>query len=108
MSDSTTRDRPGDGASRDDDRELPVLDFATFVMSVIGSAFIHLGDAPDPDDPEAGQGEPNLLLAEQDIQLLTLLQEKTKGNLSGEEERVLNRGLDDLRLRYVEVQNTVR
>jgi hypothetical protein len=85
------------------DGELPVLDFATFVMSVIGSAFVHLGDAPDPDDPVGHGSEPNLLLAEQDIQLLSLLQEKTKGNLTGEEERVLNQGLDDLRLRYVEV-----
>lgn len=101
-------DKANDGAAQDDDRELPVLDFATFVMSVIGSAFVHLGDAPDPDDPTGREGEPNLLLAEQDIQLLTLLQEKTKGNLSGEEERVLNQGLDDLRLRYVEVAKNVR
>lgn len=95
-------DKPNDDAS-EADRELPALDFATFVMSVIGSAFVHLGDAPDPDDASGSPGEPNLLLAEQDIQLLSLLQEKTKGNLTGEEERVLAQGLDDLRLRYVEV-----
>lgn len=81
-------------------KDLPDLDFATFVMSIIGSAFVHLGDAPDP----AGQDpEPNLLLARQDIQLLSVLQEKTKGNLTGEEERALNQGLYDLRMRYVEV-----
>jgi hypothetical protein len=81
--------------------ELPKLDFSTFVMSVLGSAFVHLGDAPDP---ETGVGaEPNLLLARQDIDLLALLQEKTKGNLDGEEERVLSQGLYDLRMRYVEV-----
>ncbi len=80
--------------------DLPELDFSTFVMSIIGSALVHLGDAPDPDGATA---EPNLLLAEQDIQLLTLLQDKTKGNLSGEEERVLTQGLDDLRERYLEV-----
>ncbi|MCA9625012.1 MAG: DUF1844 domain-containing protein [Myxococcales bacterium] len=81
--------------------DLPELDFATFVMSIIGSAFVHLGDAPDPD---SGKEEgPNLLMARQDIELLVLLQEKTKGNLTGEEERVLSQGLYDLRMRYIEV-----
>lgn len=83
------------------DADLPELDFVTFVMSVIGSALVHLGDAPSPD---AGDGiEPDLVLAQQDIALLELLQEKTHGNLSGEEERVLAQGLDDLRLRFTEV-----
>jgi hypothetical protein len=81
--------------------QLPKLDFATFVMSIFGSAFVHLGDAPDPETGKAQ--EPNLLLARQDIELLALLQTKTRGNLDGEEERVLNQGLYDLRLRYVEV-----
>jgi hypothetical protein len=81
--------------------ELPKLDFTTFIMSILGSAFVHLGDAPDPETQRAV--EPNLLLARQDIDLLTLLQEKTKGNLDGEEERVLSQGLYDLRMRYVEV-----
>lgn len=87
--------------SRDDDLGedgLPKLDFATFVLSIIGSAFVHLGDAPDPEG-----GAQNLLLARQDIDLLELLHDKTKGNLSGEEERVLSQGLYDLRMRYVEV-----
>jgi hypothetical protein len=43
------------------------------------------------------------VLAHQDIQLLALLQEKTRGNLTGEEERVLSQGLYDLRMRFVEV-----
>lgn len=80
--------------------DLPDLDFVTFVMSVIGSALVHLGDAPHPD---GAAEEANLVLAKQDIALLELLQEKTHGNLSGEEERVLTQGLDDLRLRFLEV-----
>jgi len=79
--------------------ELPELDFSTFVMSIMGSAFVHLGDAPDPE----GKVSTNLVFAEQDIELLGMLQEKTKGNLTGEEERVLNQGLYDLRMRFVEV-----
>ena len=80
--------------------ELPALDFQTFVLSIIGSAYVHMGDAPDPSQP--GQAA-NLLLARQDIELLNLLLDKTKGNLSGEEERILSQGLYDLRMRFVEV-----
>ena len=88
--------------SNDRSEQLPALDFSTFVMSVIGSALVHLGDAPDPED-KANPEAPNLLLAKQDVDLLTLLQDKTKGNLSGEEERVLSQGLNDLRMRFLEV-----
>ncbi|WP_438005527.1 DUF1844 domain-containing protein [Sorangium sp. So ce321] len=79
--------------------ELPTLDFSTFVLSIIGSAYVHLGDAPSPE----GNEERNLVLAHQDIDLLTLLQEKTKGNLTGDEERLLETALYDLRMRYLEV-----
>ena len=99
-------EKSNDGSRTNED--LPELDFATFVLSIIGSAFVHLGDAPDPDDAPGAQGEPNLILAQQDIQLLSLLQDKTKGNLTGEEERVLAQGLDDLRLRYVEVTKSTK
>lgn len=79
--------------------ELPRLDFSTFVLSIIGSAYVHLGDAPNPE----GREERNLVLARQDIDLLSLLEEKTRGNLTGDEERLLSQALYDLRLRYVEV-----
>ena len=87
------------GAKSAVDPHLPSLDFSTFVLSVIGSAYVHLGDAPNPD----GQSDKNLVLARQDIDLLGLLQEKTKGNLTGEEERLLEHALYDLRMRYIEV-----
>ncbi len=85
--------------------QLPRLDFSTFVVSIIGSACVHLGDAPDPESGEVRQGttEANLILARQDIELLALLADKTKGNLSGEEERMLEQGLYDLRMRFLEV-----
>ena len=79
--------------------DLPTLDFSTFVLGLIGTAYVHLDDAPSPE----GQAERNLLFARQDIDLLGLLQEKTKGNLTGDEERLLEQGLCDLRMRYVEV-----
>lgn len=83
---------------------LPALDFTTFVMSIIGSALVHLGDAPHPEG--GATGEPNLILARQDIDLLALLLDKTKGNLSGAEERALSQGLYDLRMRFVEVSKS--
>jgi hypothetical protein len=87
------------GAQSAADQHLPSLDFSTFVLSIIGSAYVHLGDAPNPE----GQPERNLVLARQDIDLLGILQEKTKGNLTGEEERLLEHALYDLRMRFIEV-----
>lgn len=82
-----------------DEEKLPAVDFSMFVLSLTHSALVHLGDAPAPD----GKQERNLPLARQTIDLLAILQEKTKNNLSGEEERLLDQALFDLRLRFVEI-----
>jgi hypothetical protein len=74
------------------------IDFLTFCVSLGSSAFVHLGDVPHPD---GGALEPNLVLAQQTIDILGMLQEKTRGNLSGEEAKLLEHLLVDLRLRYV-------
>ena len=78
--------------------DFPRLDFSAFVLGIIGSAYVHLGEAPNPE----GQSERNLFLARQDIDLLGLLEEKTKGNLTGDEEALLEQALTDLRMRFVE------
>ena len=78
---------------------LPHLDFATFVLSLSHSAMVHLGEAPNPEDETT---RVSLTLAKQTIDLLGLLEEKTKGNLTGEEERLITQILFDLRLRFVE------
>jgi Domain of unknown function (DUF1844) len=83
----------GDGAS------LPAIDFSTFVMSLSHSVLVNLGDAPDHE----GHESPHLELARQTIDLLGLLQEKTRNNLTGPEEHLLEQALYDLRLRFVEV-----
>jgi Domain of unknown function (DUF1844) len=76
------------------------IDFYTFVLSIGSSALVHLGDAPHP---ETGKPvERNLPLAHQSIEILAMLQEKTRGNLSDEETRLLDQLLLDLKLRYVE------
>jgi len=90
---------PPSGAEGDVDA-LPAIDFATFVLSLSHSALVHLGDAPDP---SGGTVTANPTLARQTIDLLQLLQEKTTGNLTGEEERLLDQILYDLKMRYVEV-----
>lgn len=82
------------------DEALPSIDFATFVMSLSHSALMHFGDTPHPED---GKTEKNLPLAKQTIDLLGLLEEKTKGNLTGDEERLLTQLLFDLRMRFVEL-----
>ena len=81
------------------ENELPKIDFATFVLSLSHSALMHLGEAPHP---ETNEVTTDLALAKQNIDLLGLLEEKTKGNLSGDEERLLAQVLFDLRMRFVE------
>jgi len=83
-----------------DSGAFPGIDFSTFVLSLSHSAYVHLGDAPDPAD---GSVRRNLELAHQTIDLLLLLEDKTRGNLTGDEERILEQVLYDLRMRYVEL-----
>lgn len=97
----TDKDEEPNGGSAA--KELPSIDFATFVLSLSHSALVHLGDAPDPSGQTAA---PDLVMARQTIDLLTLMEEKTRGNLTGEEERVLSHALYDLRLRYIEVSKS--
>jgi hypothetical protein len=80
---------------------LPVLDFTTFVLSLSHSALMHLGEAPHP---ETDAVQKNLPLAKQTIDLIGMLEEKTKGNLTGDEERLITQILFDLRMRYVELE----
>jgi hypothetical protein len=94
----------GENATPDaGDDALPRVDFATFILSLSHSALLHLGDAPHP---ETGRVERNLVLARQTIDLIAMLEDKTKGNLAGEEERLVSQILYDLRMRYVEQTKT--
>ncbi|MEI6225495.1 MAG: DUF1844 domain-containing protein [Deltaproteobacteria bacterium] len=75
------------------------VDFGTFVLSLGSSALVHLGEIQHPDSAET---EENISLARQTIDLLAMLEEKTKGNLTPEETRFLRDLLADLRLKFVE------
>jgi len=78
----------------------PALSFIAFVVSLASTAAIHFGDVPDPTSGE--RTEPNLEGAAQMIEILSLLEAKTKGNLTLEERQLLEQVLYELRLRYVQ------
>ena len=94
--------REPDGAAGGN-KPFPPVDFGTFLRSLGTSALIHLGEAAAPDG--AGTSPPNLPLAQQSIDLLALLQDKTKGNLSEEESELLRSLLYDLRVKFVAARN---
>jgi len=77
---------------------LPEVNFPTFVFSLSSSALFHFGEVPDPN---TGATEKNLSMAKHTIDILGMLEEKTKGNLTGDEEQLLKNILYDLRMRYV-------
>ncbi len=78
---------------------LPPVDFHTFVLSLGSSALLHLGELEHPD---AGAPRQDLPMAKHTIDLLVMLEQKTKGNLTPAEEKLMESLLYDLRLRYVE------
>lgn len=77
---------------------LPEVNFPTFIMSLNASAMVHLGII---EDPATGQSTKNLPLAKQTIDILSMLEEKTRGNLSKVEADILKNILYDLRIAYV-------
>jgi hypothetical protein len=74
--------------------------FTAFVISLASTAAIHFGDLPDPVSGE--RSTVNLEGASQMIEILGLLEQKTRGNLTAEERQVLEQVLYELRLRFVE------
>jgi hypothetical protein len=81
--------------------QAPPLTFAAFIFSLMHTTAVHLGDAADPHTGEMTQ--PNLEAAQHMIDILGILEEKTRGNLSAEERQLLEQGLYELRMRFVEV-----
>ena len=82
--------------------EQPGISFAGFVISLATTAAVHFGDIPDPNTGE--RQEPDLVAAHQMIDLISLLQDKTKGNLTTDEGKLVDDLLYELRMRYVQAQ----
>lgn len=88
----------------DPERDEPAINFPAFVLSLAHTAAVHFGDVPDP---VTGQtAEQNLPAAQQMIDILALLEEKTRGNLTAEERQLIDQLLYELRLRFVEVSKS--
>jgi hypothetical protein len=84
------------------DQQPQGLSFTAFVLSLASTAAIHFGDLMDP---SGEQSEPNLAGAAQMIDILTLLDQKTRGNLTAEERQVLEQVLYELRMRFVQASS---
>jgi hypothetical protein len=80
------------------ENELPPIDFVAFISSLAATALLHLGEKLAPDQPD---GDKDIPAAKQMIDLLELLKEKTKGNLTEGESDVLENLLYNLRVRYL-------
>lgn len=80
------------------DASLPEITFPSLLLSLSTSALIQLGEIQDP---VSKQTVKNLPLAKQTIDLIGMLKEKTKGNLTSDEEKLMENMLYDLKLRYV-------
>ncbi|UCG37862.1 MAG: DUF1844 domain-containing protein [bacterium] len=78
---------------------VPQVDFSTFIFSLFSSALIQLGDMADP---LTGKMEKNLNSAKQTIDIVDILREKTKGNLTEEEDNLLKNAAAELKWKYLD------
>ena len=82
--------------------EMPRVDFSTFVLSLGTTALYQMGLVPDPESGEAV--EPDPLVAQQTVDTLEMLREKTRGNLDDSEAKLLESLLYELRMKFVEAE----
>lgn len=87
-----------------DPNERPQVSFIAFVFSLASNAAVHFGDIPDPMTNE--RRPVDLDAAEQLIEILGMLEEKTRGNLTVEERQLLEQLLYELRMRFVEAKKS--
>lgn len=92
-----------DGESKEPEPEasLSPMDFSTFVLSLASTAMVNLGVV---DDATAEKPEPDLMAARQLIDIIGVLEEKTRGNLSEAEDKLVKSLLYDLRVQYCDAQ----
>ncbi len=98
--DEGAEEAPADAA--DAGHEPMPISFATFVLSLGESAMVHLGVVPNPVTGEAGA---DLRTARQTIDILGILEEKTRGNLEDDESRLLTSLLYNLRMKFIQAQS---
>src|SRR5512133_2542445 len=86
------------GTTATEEAQFPGLNFSTYLLSLSTSALVALGELPDPIKNE---NNINLMLAQQTITIIEILKEKTMGNLTPEEDRIIDGILYDLHIKYV-------
>ncbi len=105
---ATEESKSGPGFTMNDSKEQsesgggPAIDFSTFVLSLGTSALYHLGGIGDSEGGSEEPVEPNLPIARQTIDTLEMLTEKTRGNLTDAESKLLESILYELHMRFVE------
>lgn len=93
-------DKPQDTQKAQDARNIPPIDFSAFVLSLSTSALLHLGEIPDPQTQKTAK---NLELARHTIDVIDMLKQKAKGNMTEAETGLIDNILYDLRMRYVTI-----
>ncbi len=78
---------------------LPEINFSAFIISLSTQALMNLGEIADP---RSGSVAKDIPVAKQMIDIIGMLREKTKGNLNGGEDKLMEEMLFDLRMKYVE------
>jgi hypothetical protein len=89
-------------ANQDEQQPASGIDFTGFILSLATTAAVHFGDIADP--MTGGEAEPNIIAAGQLIEIIAMLQEKTAGNLSAPEAKLLDDLLYELRMRFLQAQ----
>jgi hypothetical protein len=90
------------------DFPIPPANFSFLIESILMQTQMQLGLFRFGEKEEDQENEPNLPLARHSIDMLAMLQEKTRGNLSIEEQRLLENGLTELRFRFVQVSDELK
>ncbi len=96
------KEKPCAGAqgreNKNADCSMPEVTFSTFILSMASSALVQLGEVPNP---ENGRTDQDLLMAKHSIDILSMLQEKTRNNLDASEKEMLDALLYELRMKFV-------
>ncbi len=93
-----SQEKQEDKFSEGEGAPLPDIDFSTFIFSLSSSAILHLGLM---ENPYTKTIDKNLPLAKETIDIISMLKDKTKGNLSDEEANLITHLLTELRFKYV-------
>ena len=83
---------------------MPKVTFASFILSLNTTALFHLGEIPHP---ESGKSNVDLELVKHAIDTLSILRDKTRGNLDKNEEELVTNILYDLKIRYVKASDSL-